>query len=61
MRILRLADISVVVHIRDRDKVTVLVPADLGPDQALSMARVVLTPEEHHALEEAFEQAYQEV
>lgn len=54
MRILRLAKVSVVVHIRDHNEVTVVVPLDIGPDQALSMARLVLTPEEHDALQEAF-------
>jgi len=53
MRILRLAHISVVVHIKDHNGVTVVVPADLGSDEALSMARLVLTPKEHHELREA--------
>ena len=55
MRIIRRANISVVVHIRDHNNVTVVVPADLGPDEALSMARLVLTPDEHHELTEAIE------
>jgi len=55
MRILHRADISVVVHITDHDKVTVVVPSDLAPDEALSMARLVLTPEEHSELEAVIE------
>jgi hypothetical protein len=55
MRILRLANISVVVHIKDHNRVTVVVPADLGPQEALAMARLVLTPQEHHELREAIE------
>lgn len=55
MRIIRLANVSVVVHIKDHNRVTVVLPTDLGKDEALSMARLVLTPEEHHALEQAIE------
>lgn len=55
MRILRLANVSVVVHIRDHNNVTVVVPADLGTDEALSMARLILTPQEHLELREAID------
>lgn len=55
MRILRLANVSVVVHIRDHNNVTVVVPADLDTDEALSMARLILTPQEHLELREAID------
>ncbi|HEX6682573.1 MAG TPA: hypothetical protein VF062_07235 [Candidatus Limnocylindrales bacterium] len=55
MRILRKADIAVVVHINDRNRVTVVVPADLSSDETLSMARLVLSPDEMTELEEVIE------
>jgi hypothetical protein len=46
MRVVRLADAPVVVHIRHDDDVLVGVPAQLSEDDILAMASVVLTEDE---------------
>jgi hypothetical protein len=51
MRIIRLADIPVIVRIRRHDEVTVVVPTDIPASNVLDAARLVLSCEEFAELE----------
>jgi hypothetical protein len=57
MRIIRLADARVVVHIRRRNEVLVAVPARLTESDILAMASLVLTGEEFAELAGSFARA----
>ncbi|SCL35904.1 hypothetical protein GA0070624_5396 [Micromonospora rhizosphaerae] len=46
MRVIRLADLPVMVHIRRRDEVLVAVPVRLPEDDILAIASVVLSGDE---------------
>jgi hypothetical protein len=50
MRLIRLADTPVVVHIRRQDDVLVAVPARLSESDILTMASLVLSEDEYAEL-----------
>ena len=53
MRIIRLADIPVVVHIRHHDEVCVAVPARVPETDVLAMASLILSDDEFAELTKA--------
>jgi hypothetical protein len=53
MRIIRLADVPVILRIRRRDEVTVVVPAGTPTDDVLAAAGLVLSGEEFAELKAA--------
>jgi hypothetical protein len=59
MRIVRLAEIPVIVRIRRRDEVTLVVPSDTPADDVLAVACLVLTGDEFAELEANVADAYQ--
>jgi len=50
MRLIRLADTPVVVHIRHKDDVLVAVPARLSESDILTMASLILSEDEYAEL-----------
>jgi hypothetical protein len=59
MRIVRLADIPVIVRIRRRDEVTVVVPSNTPVDDVLAAACLVLSGDEFAELEATMADACQ--
>jgi hypothetical protein len=59
MRIMRLANIPVVVRIRSRDDVTVVVPSNISAHDVLAVASLVLSGDEFAELERAMPDSHQ--